>query len=189
MSSLRLFIAVDPSPENVAAFDEAIANLRPLAPRARWVRAEKLHVTLVFLGETNEINRAPIEDALFVAAEKHEPFTLRFEKAGTFGSPNRPRVLWAGLDGDLQALVALQNELSVGLGPLGYAPEYRSFVPHLTLARAADQQGDTKLSICAEKISNLSFGTTTIRDVVLYHSETTNQGTFYHALCRAPLRS
>lgn len=189
MSSLRLFVAVDPSAENIAAFETTMSSLRKKAPRARWVRPEKLHVTLVFLGETKVEKIAPIEDAIRSVAENHAPFTLRFENTGTFGEKNRARVLWAGINGDLQALGALQNELARRLEPLGYTPEYRSFVPHLTLARSAAPRGDATLCECAKEIANISFGMTTIREVVLYQSETTPTGTVYTPLLRAPLRA
>jgi 2'-5' RNA ligase len=54
---------------------------------------------------------------------------------GTFGPPAAPRVVWAGVGGDLPALVALQERLAGALEARGFPREARPFAPHLTLAR------------------------------------------------------
>jgi len=59
---VRLFVALEiPAAvrENLAAL---IRELRPLAPQAKWVRAEKLHVTLKFIGEVPEELRAAVRE-------------------------------------------------------------------------------------------------------------------------------
>jgi 2'-5' RNA ligase len=44
-------------------------------------------------------------------------------------------VLWAGLDGDLSALSALQTAVDEAVEKLGLPKEDRPFSPHLTLGR------------------------------------------------------
>ena len=189
-ASMRLFIAVDPSPQCIELFGRAIERMRPLAPRARWVRAEKLHVTLVFLGQIEETKISLITDALQSVAETRAPFELRFGDGGTFGGAKRPRVLWAGIGGNLPALCALQKDLAERLEKtIGYTPEHRAYAPHLTLARAGDPRGDAKLWDCANELAGQSFGETTIDEVILYRSETSSEGAKYTALQRVPLRA
>lgn len=188
-ASMRLFIAVDPSPECIGVFGKTIERLRTLAPRARWVRAEKLHVTLVFLGQIEETRLPLVKDAVQATAENHGLFVLRFAEGGTFGGSKRARVLWAGIGGDIPELCALQSDLARRLeAAIGYTPEHRAYSPHLTLARAGDPRGDAHLAHCSDKLSGESFGETTIREVVLYRSETSAQGATYTALLRVPLR-
>jgi 2'-5' RNA ligase len=47
----------------------------------------------------------------------------------------QPRVLWVGIRGEVDKLVAWQQRIDNGLIPLGFAKETRAFTPHLTLAR------------------------------------------------------
>ena len=63
------------------------------------------------------------------------PADLRLAGGGRFGSARRPQVAWAGLDGDVAALVALAGQLGVVARGLGLEVEDRPFRPHLTLGR------------------------------------------------------
>lgn len=184
----RLFLAVDPNPETIAQFDKTIAQLRLPAPKARWGHAEKLHVTLVFLGDVENATVSAIHSVMQSAVPLHAPFALRFAEGGTFGEKKRPRVLWAGVGGDMGALRALQKDLTEQLEPLGFQPEHREYSPHLTLARSADPRGDERLRDCLDKLQGQTFGETVVREVVLYESVQNASGSVYSALVRVPLR-
>jgi 2'-5' RNA ligase len=60
---------------------------------------------------------------------------LKLGQPGSFGPRNAPRVLWGSLDGDINALEALQSRLDTGLRQAGFDLEQRPFRPHVTLAR------------------------------------------------------
>ena len=184
---LRLFAAVDPSPEAALQLGQTITELRPMAPNAKWVHPEKLHLTLVFLGDTAESKLAQIHDILHATAHGHRPFELSLSGGGIFGPRKRARVLWGGVGGQLEALGALQNDLAERLKPLGFEPEQRTYTPHLTLARAGDPRGDERLAACAEKIGRRSFGQTTVRELVLYQSQLSEKGAAYTKLFVATL--
>lgn len=186
--TLRLFLAVDPNPETIAQFDRTISQLRRLVPKARWVHAEKLHVTLVFLGEVENTKVSAIQGIMQSVVPLHAPFALQFAEGGTFGEKKRPRVLWAGIGGELAPLRALQKDLAERLEPLGSPPEHREYSPHLTLARSADPRGDEHLCDCLDKLRGQTFGETVVREVVLYESVQNARGSMYSALVRAPLR-
>lgn len=189
-TAMRLFLAVDPSPECIGLLKQTIDRLRPMAPRARWAHADKLHVTLVFLGDIATSNLPLVTDAAQTIAARHDPFALRFAAGGMFGTKKRARVLWAGIEGDLPALSAMQKNLADTLEQsVGYTPEHRVYSPHVTLARGADPRGDEKLAQCVDELALQTFGETMIRELVLYRSETAAQGAKYTALLRAPLRT
>ena len=61
--------------------------------------------------------------------------TLRLAGSGRFGSASRPSVAWAGLDGDVAALVALAGRLARVARDLDLEVEDRPYRPHLTLGR------------------------------------------------------
>ena len=50
---MRLFIAIELPSEIRNALMVFLNELRDTAPRAKWLRAGNLHVTLKFLGETD----------------------------------------------------------------------------------------------------------------------------------------
>lgn len=186
MRSRRLFLAVDPSETCQAKIAEAVSRARSSAPRAKWVRTEGIHVTLIFLGAVEEeLVPAVVANAEAVAA-RHAPLTLRFEGAGCFGG-RKPRVLWAGVEGDVPALGLVQKELSEALVEVGYVPEERVFSPHLTLARAAGFGGDTGLVLAARSLAGESFGEVDVREIVLYESVLSPAGSRYEAVARLPL--
>lgn len=130
---MRLFVALEiPSAvrENLAAL---IRELRTLAPQAKWVRAENLHVTLKFIGEVPDTKLEAIRTAL-ASVRSNLPVTLGFRGVGFFPDGKHPRVFWAGIEAsaNLKALVA---NLESATEKFEIPREKRPFSPHLTLAR------------------------------------------------------
>ena len=102
------------------------------------MRPEGVHLTLKFLGDVPADRIGAIADVAGRAAARHAPFALSLSGVGAFPSGRAPRVLWAGIAGDLDRLVALQASVDGCLAELGFARERRAFNPHLTLARLRD---------------------------------------------------
>ncbi|HEY0840129.1 MAG TPA: RNA 2',3'-cyclic phosphodiesterase [Vulgatibacter sp.] len=184
---MRLFVAVDPDAGVRAALDEALGRLRPLAPDARWSKAEGMHLTLAFLGEVHEADAPAMGKAVEDAAAAAKPLRLHATGGGTFGSPAHPRVLWVGLHGDVAELASLKDSLEAALQPFGYAPDLRAFSPHLTLARARHPRGDRNLVACAADLERADLGWFTSDELILYRSHLSPQGARYEALVRARL--
>jgi 2'-5' RNA ligase len=185
MSTLRLFVAVDPSAPIRARLGEAIARLRPRAPSAKWVDAGGLHVTLAFLGDVEEDCVPAITSAIAEVARARAPITLRFTGGGAFGG-KRPRVLWAAIGGEIAALAEAQGALAAALVPQGYTPESRPFTAHLTLARAREPRGDAMLAACAEALGGEDFGEARVEAMVLYRSDLSPKGAKYTAVATLP---
>jgi RNA 2',3'-cyclic 3'-phosphodiesterase len=134
---MRLFIAIAP-PVGVLDEVEAVASpLRPGRPDLRWTRHDAWHITLAFLGQVDDVAAGRLTPRLERAARRHKSFGLSFSGAGAFPSGARARVLWIGLQGDLQDLAGLAASVSAGARRAGAPPpdEGRRFRPHLTLAR------------------------------------------------------
>jgi 2'-5' RNA ligase len=116
---LRLFVGAFP-PEDVAvALARAVEG--PLAAaRVRLVPPEEIHLTLRFLGATEESAVEGLrEDLGRTLADRHAA-DLRIRGTGAFPDLVRARVLWAGVEGHVPEL--LPGELET---------------PHLTVARAS----------------------------------------------------
>jgi 2'-5' RNA ligase len=184
---MRLFVAVDLGDEVVRAVDEQVQKLRRQAPEAKWVDAHKMHVTLVFLGQTDEARATAVGEAVRAAAAGHEPLTISVESGGGFGTKKAPRVLWIGLAGELDALGRLQQDVAQRMEALEFEMEQRPFKPHLTLARAKEQRGDPALARCAEALQGKSFGQARVTELILFESKLSPKGAQYTPLVKAPL--
>ena len=130
---MRLFFAI----ELPAFVQSQLGRLKPVEENRdyRWVDPSLIHVTLVFLGEQPPEKLALVNEVGASAARESSSGTLKLGQPDVFGSKRAPRVLLATLDGDLDALNALQARLDAGLRTAGFALEERPFRPHVTLAR------------------------------------------------------
>ena len=121
---MRLFVAVEIDPQVVAKLAQCVDELRQRvqarAPDARvtWVPPDRLHVTVRFIGETDEVQSKRIASALAPAADI-EPFELACHGVGAFPERGAPRVLWAGISAGADGLAALEQEVSARLAACG----------------------------------------------------------------------
>ena len=137
---VRLFLAVELPREIKEALDRIVADVRGAGIRGlRAVNPEGIHLTLKFLGEVDRSRIERIVDEARRVARAHRPFTLELEGLGGFPSGDAPRVLWVGITGDTEPMLALQRELEEALEPLGFSKERREFRPHLTFARVGER--------------------------------------------------
>jgi len=133
--SLRLFVAFDVSAEAAGVVARAIEPWTREFPKARWVPHENWHVTLKFLGQTWPRLRAWVDERLEEVARICPPVETRLTRLGSFPSPRRGRVLWAGLDDDAGGFARIAAALDEAMRP-EFRPESRPFSPHLTVARS-----------------------------------------------------
>lgn len=137
----RTFIAIDLGETARAALGREIGRLRRALPGIRWTNPESLHLTLAFLGELDEPRLLGAMAAASAAAVQVAPFTLELAGFGTFGPQRAPRVVWAGVGGEREALSAAEVRLREALSVRGFLPDERPFSPHLTLARLPERPG------------------------------------------------
>ena len=191
---MRLFVALDIDEEIRKRIAEFIERVGRLAPDARWVSAESLHVTLKFIGEKPDAMVNDIESALQTIAG--EPFRVSFRGCGFFPTAKSARVFWVGIDAD-SGLAALAKAVESTLMKLGIPAEKREFSPHLTLARASGgsgapawRKGDRPNRQFAALQSRLAevpeFGTMTAGEFFLYRSQLSPKGSRYTKIARFP---
>jgi 2'-5' RNA ligase len=189
--NLRLFVALDP-PEPVRRRIAAMqAELRRAAGRhadeVRWVAPEDVHLTLQFLGAVPEERLEALRGALAAAAGEARPLALELKGAGGFPSARRPRVVWAGVGGEVVPLASLAAGLGRRLAPLGFPPEDRPLSPHLTLGRAREGRGAPGLGGALAQVASLEGAPWRAEALVLYRSHLSPAGARYQPLDRFPL--
>jgi len=187
VSGVRTFVAVEldgPMRDALAALQAQIR--RELDPPMRWVKPEGMHLTLKFLGQTREDLVPSIADALTAAARRSRPFTIELGEPGGFPNVRRPRVLWAAVRGDLDALADLRQNVEEMIAPLGFPTEGRAFRPHLTLGRAAGEARIAPERWAAAGLESAAVGQT-VGHVALMKSELGPGGARYSRLAAAEL--
>ena len=122
---MRLFIAIRFSREVETALGQAISGLRAVSAGGNFTRAENLHLTLAFIGESRDTKTlCRVIDSCAGAA-----FPLAIGGAGRFGD-----LYWVGVASN-PALEALALRLQKALRGAGFPVETRPFRPHITIAR------------------------------------------------------
>jgi RNA 2',3'-cyclic 3'-phosphodiesterase len=134
---IRAFVAIHPDRDTILELERVQAELRRELDSngIRWAQSGQLHLTLQFLGYIPSSRLVDFEGVMAEAVSHHPAFNLRAEALGCFPNQKKPRILWAGLNGELDLLQKLKSELDQKLTPLGFKPEERAFHPHVTLAR------------------------------------------------------
>ena len=151
---IRSFIAIPVPSEGIQALEEVVHGFDAEIGRdVRWVKPEGIHLTLKFLGNTpvGMVDKVLIE--LASVTEKFNPFKLEIFGLGAFPNLRNPRVLWAGVKGDLEQLSKLQASVDDAAGDLGLPKEHRTFSPHLTLGRVRREASDGRLRKISEVIA------------------------------------
>lgn len=180
---MRLFFAVE-LPQEVQA---VLGRLNPndASRDYRWSNPSLMHVTLAFLGQQPEERLDAVREVGAMAASLSRPGVLKLGQPGSFGARRAPRVLWIGLDGDLQALQALQSILNAGLKQAGFDVEDRAFSPHITLARRRESaDGGPPRNWPPTHILNKQFP---MKGVTLFESRLSPRGPTYIQLAEFPL--
>ena len=132
---LRTFISI-PIPNEVRTKKNMLYSTLENSPsKINWVKNEQLHLTIKFLGHTPESLFNEIKDGLCNIVSSITPFDLIIDKTGCFPVPERPRVLWLGIDGNIKTLTNLFVKIENKMDQLGFSRDEQDYFPHVTLAR------------------------------------------------------
>ena len=183
---MRAFIAIEIPPTVRAALSHCRAELARLPVTASWTRPEAIHLTLKFLGEIPETSTAVVAQKLEQAASDSRAFHLQLAGLGAFPNLRRPRVLWAGLAGEVAPAQQLQLRLERELEAAGFPREEKPWKPHLTLARLKSVENPRAFTAGVEayRLPELPFE---VDRVLLFRSELHPSGARYTELAAAAL--
>src|SRR5688572_1984370 len=141
--SVRAFVSVHlPAAvrERLRTVQEELEHAIPKST-IHWTPFEQLHLTLEFLGNVATGDLAPLESALKLVATVHRSFGLSAEHVGAFSSIRNPRVIWAGIEGEIEAVKALQAAVKNSVQSFVAEQETRAYKPHVTLGRVRPVKG------------------------------------------------
>ncbi|MGH8949957.1 MAG: RNA 2',3'-cyclic phosphodiesterase [Acidimicrobiia bacterium] len=175
----RIFVAV-PLPDEVRmALTDGLDGVQ--LP-GRVIPAENWHITLRFLGRTDEVAYDRLLGAMD-GSDLGSTFDLGLGELGAFPRARNATVLWLAVTNGGERLDDLAAEVEEASQTAGFPPEDRPFRPHLTLSRIRP----------AEDVNALIDGFSGVgtvwrcRSVVVYRSHSGRGGARYEALETFPL--
>src|SRR2546423_12269227 len=109
---MRLFFAIELSVAVAESLHQAGGPLRALEPELGWAAADKLHLTMKFLGDVDDEGAARLIEAADDVARRHRPFEMTLGGVGAFPNFRRARVVWMEVESEPK-LEWLQPDLEV----------------------------------------------------------------------------
>ena len=175
----RIFVAVPlPDEQRTALAD----SLRPFDIPGRVVTPQNWHITLRFLGWTDDV----AFDRMLAALDETDlgaPFEVTLGEMGAFPRPRNATVIWLAVSRGSNRLEELAAAAEEAAQRAGFAPEDRPFRAHLTLSRVRPSEN---VSPVVEAYPGADLGWR-CESVVVYRSHLGRGGARYEPLETFPL--
>ncbi|MEF8874032.1 MAG: RNA 2',3'-cyclic phosphodiesterase [Candidatus Thermoplasmatota archaeon] len=196
--TFRGFISIDVEPtDKIHEFMDELERTR--AP-LNMVNPNHLHMTVKFLGDTEEEQTEDIIEKTEFALEDFDPFKLEVSGTGAFPHLGFMKVVWMGSeaapdaphagateDEDIPFMTDMAHRVEEELVPLGFERDDREFSPHITVARVKGGKNKEKLREVIEKYEDEHFTTFEVKGLTLKKSILKKSGPEYHTLETIPL--
>jgi RNA 2',3'-cyclic 3'-phosphodiesterase len=130
---MRLFVGIPLAAAVVEELSAISMRLQSQADGLRWSAPESWHITLQFLGNTQQY------ECIVIQLRELRLPALRIQLEG-LGFFDRAGIFFAGVSLTPE-LEALQQRVTAATGLCGFIPETRPYHPHITLARSKAKGG------------------------------------------------
>ena len=190
---LRIFIVVT-LPDNVRdVLQETIETLKSYGiSGVRWTSKEHIHLTVKFLGNVEKRVLPSILHRFNEVTLDMVPFHLRLGHLNTFPKGKLARIIWTGIDGNLDPLLFLEDSIQEEMVNLGFRKESRSSLPHITLGRVK-YNGTSKQRECVRKVVDIlkihGKAYWEVESIDVMESKLFHSGSVYHKLAQIRLGS
>ncbi len=185
---MRLFFALPIDREIAERLYNETGEMRGLCTNCRPVTPENYHLTLKFLGETEEEKAREIRNAMEGTDVETVHYILR--GLGAFPGLRNPSVLWAGIDSPGEGLKRIYTFVQKTCLEAGFPEDTRPFHPHLTLARVKKRERVSRELIdYLRQNRERDFGASSFRELVLFRSVLKPGGAEYHRFATLDLEN
>ncbi len=165
----RIFIAIKIDPENDLLRIHASLKSVLGSEKITWVDPSNIHLTLAFLGDTEEDRIKVAAIMLKQKCSGFGKFEFNLSGAGVFKDFRDPRVIWIGIENS-EKLVNLFNAIKTGLDDTGFKTEDRPFRPHITIGRIKFLKNPAVTRTEIEKYRETEIQKVAVREVILFES-------------------
>ena len=156
-------------------------SLGELGAQLKFVDLENIHLTLKFLGDTDEGLVGNIVEIMKASVEGIEPFTIEIRGTGVFPNPNYMKVLWVGLE-NAESLITMAKSIDNGVSKLGFKREKKGFHPHITVARVKGPRKKNEVQQILRNYQNETFGSQYVDCIRLKKSVLSREGPTYSTI-------
>jgi 2'-5' RNA ligase len=179
MSTFRGFIAIEiQAAPSIIEFEKAITKT---GADVKLVEPKNIHLTLKFLGDTDENQIDAIEQVIKESVKGASPFPVTLKGTGVFPNEKYLKVIWIGItNGDIMKKIA--DNIDKKLETLGFKKENRGFSPHLTIGRVKTAKNKEQLLTVIKNHNENEFLHQEIHSVTLKKSDLTPTGPIYTTL-------
>ena len=186
---IRSFLAFELPPEIREKIGAVSRELQKTRMPVRWVKVENIHLTLIFLGSVNEDAIDEIKEKVHLVVNRFSTIRTRLNGVGVFPHWRKPRVIWVGLNGEIETLSNLRDQLQSELKALGLREEKRPFRPHLTIGRFKDRvDRDEELKSILDRHHDITSDLQYLNELILFKSDLKPDGPVYTRMATWPLR-
>ncbi len=186
MATVRLFIAIEIPPDIKSAIAALQQQLKSTHADVRWETQEQFHITLKFLGRTDEAKLQAMFDSLQSVAQKFSMFSVKYSSLGCFPNRHNPRIIWVGADDNPMTLIPFAEAIDSSMTALGFDKEEKKFHPHATIGRV---KSTLSIRDLLRRMESLTFESqpTQVSQIVLIKSELKQSGSVYTRIKTFPL--
>lgn len=185
---IRSFLAFELPVEIKRNVARVSKEIRHSGLDARWVKVENIHLTVIFLGNIKTEDVEGIDEEIQKVCPGYGSFDIALKGMGCFPNRRRPRVLWLGLDGDMERMSNFRNDLQQTLKTFGIKEEKRPFRPHLTLGRFRSvRKMGSKMDEILMAHETLETTMESLSELILFKSDLKPGGAVYTKLKSWPL--
>lgn len=131
----RLFISLAVPEKTRKAIKSRTSSLRGSLGNIRWESAGKFHITLRFLGQTRRAEIGAITAAVRRCCEGFSPQNIKTSGVEALIRKRYPETLAVIVEAE-NSLFDLKDAIDSALESIGFEPEKRDFIPHITIGRA-----------------------------------------------------
>lgn len=168
---MRFFIALEIPSENISQFQAIQDKLHKLIPQVKLTDLDKIHLTLVFIGEQPDTLLDKLKTIIQESAEGIPTFEVTPAYIDGFPNIHHPNILWVGVKGDIDKILLLKERVKDGLETLQLPVDERRFIPHISIAKLNKQLNISRnLEVELEKIMTLPFDPIKITSIKLFES-------------------
>ena len=182
---MRVFIALNLPNDILLKLSYLQELLKETQANVLWVKPTNLHITLRFLGESDENLLKEACLAVRKTAKINNCFTASLAELGVFPDARKPHIIWVGLKKGKDQIKLLAASLDETLKEFGLAQENHEFSAHITIGRI---KSGLNFKTLTEKITSLRlyFADTPthfkIDKITLFRSKLAAGGAVYEAL-------
>jgi 2'-5' RNA ligase len=152
----------------------------------KWTSIDNIHITLAFLGDTEDKLIKPISLMLNEKCKGSGNFRLIIRGLDVFRNPADPRIIWTGVELS-EKLIRLNENIMDGLRGLNITMEDRPFNPHLTLGRIKHLSDKETLKTLLGQFQDSEIQIIPVNEAILYESVLLQSGPVYKPLAKFSL--